>query len=109
MPGSAKVQMAFKHIGFLNRKIRVKEEQTVHFMKNYKNHRGMVQVRVQANDSYQIKRAIGAVEKENGFVLMSSSGIRKNTGDGPRLREFASFRDLKAEKKEQREQNRNKR
>ncbi len=108
MPGSAKVQMAYTHISFLNRNKRVKKEQTVDEMKNYKNHRGMVQVRVQANDSYQIKRALGAVEKERGFVLMSSSGIRKNTGDGPRLREFASFRDLKAEKKEQKELKRNK-
>ena len=75
-------------------------------MKNYKNHRGMVQVRVQADHSYQIKRAMGAVEKEKGFVMMSSSGIKKNTGDGPRLREFASFRDLKEEKKIRKENQR---
>ena len=37
--------------------------------------------------------------KEKGLVLMSRSGIKRNSGDGPRLREFASFRDLKAEKK----------
>ncbi|MBO4414369.1 MAG: hypothetical protein J5824_00130 [Lachnospiraceae bacterium] len=68
-------------------------------MEIFKHHKGMVQVRVQADDSYQIKRAIEAVEKEKGFVLMSRSGIKRNTGNGPRLREFASFRDLKAEKK----------
>ena len=68
-------------------------------MKNYKNHRNMVQVRIQANDSYQIKRALESLEREKGFVLMSSSGIRKNSGDGSRLREFASFRDLKEEKR----------
>lgn len=66
---------------------------------------GMVQVRVQADDSYQIKRAMEAVGKEKGLVLMSSSGIRRNSGDGPRLREFASFRDLKAEKKKKKNHN----
>ncbi len=69
-------------------------------MKNFKHQKGMVQVRVQADESYQIKRAIEAVEKDKGFVLMSRSGIKRNSGDGPRLREFASFRDLKAEKKQ---------
>jgi hypothetical protein len=69
-------------------------------MENYKHKKGMVQVRVQADDSYQIKRAIEAVEKEKGFVLMSRSGVRRNSGNGPKLREFASFRDLKAEKKQ---------
>lgn len=68
-------------------------------MKENRYRRGMVQVRVQADDSYQIKRAMEAVGKEKGLVLMSSSGIKRNSGDGPRLREFASFRDLKAEKK----------
>ena len=66
---------------------------------------GMVQVRVQADDSYQIKRAMEAVAKEKGLVLMSSSGIKKNSGDGPRLREYASFRDLKAEKKKKNNHN----
>jgi len=32
-------------------------------------------------------------------VLMSISGILPNTGKGPRLRMFATFRDLKYEKK----------
>lgn len=68
-------------------------------MKENRYRPGMVQVRVQADDSYQIKRAMEAVGKEKGLVLMSSSGIKKNSGNGPRLREFASFRDLKAEKK----------
>ncbi len=68
-------------------------------MNNYKQQEGMVQVRVQADDSYQIKRVIEAVEKEKGFALMSRSGVKRNSGDGPRLREFASFRDMKAEKK----------
>lgn len=74
-------------------------------MNNFKYQKGMVQVRVQADDSYQIKRAIEAVEKEKGFVLMSRSGVKRNSGDGPRLREFASFRDLKAEKKKKKNHN----
>ena len=74
-------------------------------MDNQKYQKGMVQVRVQADDSYQIKRAVEAVEKEKGFVLMSRSGVKKNSGDGPRLREFASFRDLKAEKKQKKYHN----
>ena len=76
-------------------------------MRNYKHQHGMVQVRVQADDSYQIKRAMEAVEKEKGFVLMSRSGIKRNSGDGPKLREFASFRDLKAEKKQKKNHNNN--
>ena len=75
-------------------------------MTDHRYQKGMVQVRIQADDSYQMKRAIEAVEKEKGFVLMSRSGVKKNSGDGPRLREFASFRDLKTEKK-QRKQNGN--
>lgn len=76
-------------------------------MKEFKHKKGMVQVRVQADDSYQIKRAMEAVEKEKGFVLMSRSGVKRNSGDGPRLREFATFRDLKAEKKQKKIHNNN--
>jgi hypothetical protein len=74
-------------------------------MKNFKYENGMIQVRIQADDSYQIKRAIDAVGKEKGFVLMSRSGIKKNSGEGPKLREFASFRDLKAEKRQRKDKN----
>lgn len=74
-------------------------------MDNFKYQKGMIQVRVQADNSYQIKRAIEAVEKEKGFMLMSRSGVKKNSGDGPRLREFASFRDLKTEKKKKEKYN----
>ena len=73
-------------------------------MENYKYHEGMVQVRIQAQTSYQIKRTIEALEKERGFVLMSRSGVKKNSGDGPKLREFASFKDLKQEKRMKRNQ-----
>ena len=76
-------------------------------MDDHKYQKGMVQVRVQADDSYQIKRAVEAVEREKGFVLMSRSGVKRNSGDGPRLREFASFRDLKAEKKQKKKHNNN--
>lgn len=69
-------------------------------MENYKYDEGMVQVRIQAKTSYQIKRVIEAIEKERGYILMSRSGVKKNSGDGPKLREFASFRDLKAEKRQ---------
>ncbi len=69
-------------------------------MRDYKHQRGMIQVRVQADDSYQIKRVLEAVEKEKGLMMMSSSGVKRNSGDGPKLREFASFKDLKAEKKQ---------
>ncbi len=58
-----------------------------------------VNIRIQANTSYQIKRVIAQLEKEKGLVLMSISGILPNTGRGPRLRMFATFRDLKFEKK----------
>ncbi len=68
-------------------------------MRNYKHRYDMVQVRVQGNNSYQIKRAIEAIEKEKGLLMMSRSGIKKNTGGGPKLREFVSFKDLKEEKK----------
>ena len=44
-------------------------------MENFKYQEGMVQVRIQALTSYQIKRAIEALEKERGFLLMSRSGV----------------------------------
>ncbi|MBR4760329.1 MAG: hypothetical protein IK078_09320 [Lachnospiraceae bacterium] len=68
-------------------------------MNGNRNQKDLVEVRIRANDSYQIKRALEAVEKEKGFVMMSRSGIKKNTGNGARFREFASFRDQKAERK----------
>ncbi len=39
------------------------------------------------------------IQREKGLELMSVSGIRKNCGEGPKLRQFATFKDLKAEKK----------
>ncbi len=68
-------------------------------MRNYKHRHDMVQVRVQGNSSYQIKRAIEAIGRDKGYEMMSRSGIKKNTGGGPRFREFVSFKDLKEEKK----------
>ena len=59
----------------------------------------LVNVRVQANTSYQIKRVMELVETEKGLEMMSCSKILKNTGTGPRLRQFATFKDLKHEKK----------
>ena len=62
----------------------------------------LVNVRVQANTSYQIKRVIELVQSEKGLELMSCSKIMQNSGTGPRLRQFATFKDLKYEKKPQR-------
>ena len=62
---------------------------------------GLVNVRAQANTSYQIKRVMEQVQKEQGLELMSCSEIITNAGTGPRLRQFATFKDLKYEKKQQ--------
>ena len=58
----------------------------------------LVNVRVQANSSYQLKRVIEAVEKEKGFTLMSKSEIQTNRTAGPRLRQFMTFKDDKSGK-----------
>jgi hypothetical protein len=65
----------------------------------------LVNVRVQANTSYQIKRVIELVQSEKGLELMSCSKIMPNSGSGPRLRQFATFKDLKYEKKQQQRKN----
>ncbi len=65
----------------------------------------LVNVRVQANTSYQIKRVIEQLQNEKGLELMSCSKILPNTGAGPRLRQFATFKDLKYEKKQQQKKN----
>ncbi len=59
----------------------------------------LVQVRVQAGSSYQIKRVVETLQAEKGLELMSQSGIMTNRGAGPKLRQFLTFKDLKAEKK----------
>ncbi len=59
----------------------------------------LINIRVQANSSYQIKRVLEALQNEKGLELMSVSGIKRNCGEGPKLRQFATFKDLKAEKK----------
>ena len=58
----------------------------------------LVNVRVQANSSYQLKRVIEAIEKEKGFTLMSKSEIQTNRTAGPKLRQFITFKDEKSEK-----------
>ena len=58
----------------------------------------LIRVRVQANTSYQIKRVIESVKKEKGLVEMDCSEIMRNTGEGPKLRQFVTFKDLKSEK-----------
>ena len=59
----------------------------------------LVNVRVQANSSYQLKRVLEAIENEKGFTLMSKSEIQTNRTAGPRLRQFITFRDEKSEKR----------
>lgn len=60
----------------------------------------LIRVRVQANTSYQIKRIMETIGKEKGLVEMDRSEIMANSGEGPKLRMFATFKDLKAEKRE---------
>ena len=59
----------------------------------------LVQIRIQADSSYQIKRIMESMKMVKGFELMSESGIKRNNGAGPKLRLFATLKDLKAEKK----------
>ena len=59
----------------------------------------LVNVRVQANSSYQLKRVLEAIENEKGFTLMSKSEIQTNRTAGPKLRQFVTFRDEKSEKR----------
>lgn len=59
----------------------------------------LVNVRIQANSSYQLKRVLEAVEMEKGFTLMSKSEIQTNRTAGPRLRQFITLKDDKSEKK----------
>ena len=61
----------------------------------------LVNVRVQANTSYQIKRVMELVQSEKGLELMSCSKVMPNSGTGPRLRQFATFKDLKCSQKSQ--------
>ena len=58
----------------------------------------LVNIRIQANSSYQLKRVLAAVENEKGFTLMSKSEIQTNRTAGPRLRQFMTFKDDKSGK-----------
>ena len=69
---------------------------------NYKDREDMVQLRIKAKESYQVKRILEAIEKDKDFVLMSKSDVRKVKGAGPRLRAFASIKDLKQDKRQNR-------
>ncbi len=66
----------------------------------------LVQIRIQADSSYQIKRIMESMKMVKGFELMSESGIKRNNGVGPKLRLFATLKDLKAEKKKLQKKNR---
>ena len=53
---------------------------------------GRIQVRVQADSSYEIKGIFEEIEHRNKYVMMSRSKTLKNVGDGPKLRAFGTFR-----------------
>ena len=79
-----------------------------HYMENSENRfpEELVQIRIQADSSYQIKRIMENLKMIKGFELMSESGIKRNNGAGPKLRLFATLKDLKAEKKKLQKKNR---
>ena len=58
----------------------------------------LINIRIQANTSYQIGRVLKIMESEKGLTLMSKSDIKTNRSAGPRLRLFATFKDSKSEK-----------
>ena len=62
-----------------------------------------VDVRVNADTSYQIKRIMEIVASEKGLEMISNSGIKKNNRrrkeEEKFLRGHATFRDLKFEKR----------
>ena len=64
-------------------------------MNKTENQKHLVQIRIQADESYQIKRVIRAIEMEKGFLLTARSGVKRNRRGTPKLREFLSFLDLK--------------
>lgn len=64
----------------------------------------LINIRIQANTSYQIGRVLKIMESEKGLTLMSKSDIKTNRSAGPRLRLFATFKDLKSEKKTRQKQ-----
>ncbi len=66
---------------------------------NYQDREDMIQIRIKTQDSYQMKKIIEAIEKDSNFLLMSKSEVKKIKGPGPRLRVFASFKDIRKEKK----------
>ena len=68
--------------------------------KNYYDREDMVQLRIKSKDTYQMKRILEAIDKDKDFVLMSKSEVKRVKGIGPKLRMFASIKDLKQEKQE---------
>jgi hypothetical protein len=58
-------------------------------------HDGRIQVRVQADRSYEIKGIFEEIEHRHKYEMMSRSKTLKNVGDGPKLRAFGSFRPRK--------------
>ncbi len=66
---------------------------------SYKDREDMIQIRIKTEESYQMKRILEAIEKDKDLVLMSKSDVKKVKGPGPKLRMFASIKDLRKEKK----------
>ena len=70
-----------------------------------KLHGKNVDIRIRADTSYEIKRYREAVMAVKGGELMKDSGIRKNKGDGFRLTQHLTFKDIREEKKMSRKSN----
>ncbi len=58
----------------------------------------LIRVRVQANSSYQMGRIFRKIGEEKGLEEVDRSEVMKNVGEGPKLRQFGTFRDRKADK-----------
>ncbi len=70
---------------------------------NYKDREDMIQIRIKTQESYQMKKIIEAIEKDKDFALMSKSDVKKVKGPGPKLRMFATVKDLRKEKKKKKQ------
>lgn len=58
----------------------------------------LIRVRVQANSSYQMRRIFKQISEEKGLEEVDRSEIMKNVGEGPKLRQFGTFKDRKADR-----------
>ena len=56
---------------------------------------GRIQVRVQADSPCEIEAIFEEIGYRKNYEMMSRSKTLHNTGDGPKLRAFGSFRKVK--------------